>query len=204
MARKWSVYRHVCPNGKKYIGITSRKCEDRWKDGHGYRNNAHFHNAILKYGWENIRHEILFTGLEQGEAQEKEKALIRKEQSNNPAHGYNKSSGGEGKAGFCPTEETRNRIRAKLIGRHRPKETREKLSKAHTGKTLSEEHKKKIRESCAGNNAKRVLCLTTGETYRSATEAAKITGISRSGITACCRGESSSCKNTQWRFIDNE
>lgn len=183
-----------------YVGITSRNCEDRWRKGHGYRNNKHFYSAIFKYGWDNIKHDILFDDLTEYEAKRMEVAWIAMHQSNDPKHGYNQSNGGEGKSGFIPTVETREKIRKKLTGTHRPAVVREKLSSSHSGKHLSEEHKSKIRISCKNINAKQVVCLSTGKVYVSAAEASRKTGISRSGITACCRGEIPFIKNTEWAF----
>lgn len=199
---KWSVYVHTCPNGKKYIGITSRRCEDRWRNGHGYRNNKHFYADIVNYGWDNIKHEIIISVDSKELAHKEEQFLIAFYESTNPLHGYNRSNGGEGKSGFVPTPETRAKIREKLLGTHRPDAVRAKLSVAHSGKHLSDEHKTKIRISCKNINAKPVLCKTTGQVYVSATEASRQTGISRSGITACCRGEMLSCKNTVWAYIE--
>ncbi len=199
---KWTVYAHICPNGKKYIGITSRKPEDRWQNGHGYRNNRHFYNAIIKYGWNNIEHHILCEGLNKKDAQYMESLFIRNAKSNLHAFGYNRSAGGEGKTGFSPTTETREKIRLKLCGTHRPLEVRKKLSEAHTGKKLSDEHKNKIRMSCKNINGKMVYCVTTGELFPSASEASRRTGISRSGITACCRCEMESCKGTVWMYME--
>ena len=51
---------HICPNKKVYIGITSKNVNTRWQNGKGYPNNPYFTNAILKYGWDNIQHIILF------------------------------------------------------------------------------------------------------------------------------------------------
>lgn len=72
----YTVYMHTCPNGKVYIGITNRSPLSRWNNGNGYKNNAHFFNAILKYGWSNIAHEILYDGLSEQEACDAEKRLI--------------------------------------------------------------------------------------------------------------------------------
>ena len=199
---KWSVYKHTSPNGKVYIGITSRTCEDRWRNGHGYRNNKHFHSAIIKYGWDNILHEILAEGIDKETAQRVETSLIEFYKSNNPRYGYNHSKGGEGKTGFVPTQETREKIKKKLTGTHRSEEVRLKLSIAHTGKHLSEEHKTKIRLACKNVNGKAVVCLTTGDVFPSASYAARQTGISRSGITACCRGETPSCRRMVWAYVE--
>ena len=57
MQNNFCVYKHTCPNGKVYIGITSKKPEYRWgKNGIGYKKQPHFCRAIPKYGWGNIKH----------------------------------------------------------------------------------------------------------------------------------------------------
>lgn len=92
---KYTVYKHTTPNNKVYIGITKRPLEVRWNYGRGYIKQEAFFNAILKYGWDNIKHDILFTGLSEKEAKNKEKALIKKYKSNNPKYGYNRTIGGD-------------------------------------------------------------------------------------------------------------
>ena len=72
----WTVYKHTTPSNKVYIGITHMKPEYRWNHGRGYKSNHHFYNAILKYGWENITHEILATGLTQDQAETLEREYI--------------------------------------------------------------------------------------------------------------------------------
>ena len=91
----YCVYKHTTPNNKVYIGITSKNPLERWNNGHGYASNKHFTNAIMKYGWDNIQHEILFEGLTKEEACQKEIELIAFYKSNNCEFGYNRSSGGE-------------------------------------------------------------------------------------------------------------
>ena len=76
MNNNYVVYKHTCPNGKVYIGITCQNPKERWKNGYGYRNNDHFFKAIQKYGWNNIKHEIIYKNLIQQEAEEREKYLI--------------------------------------------------------------------------------------------------------------------------------
>lgn len=63
----YTVYKHTSPNGKVYIGITKLSVERRWQEGKNYKTSNHFNNAIKKYGWDNIKHEILFTGLSRSE-----------------------------------------------------------------------------------------------------------------------------------------
>ena len=91
----YSVYKHTCPNGKIYVGITLMIPTLRWRNGkHGYRHNIYFQNAILKYGWDNIKHEILYSGLTKEEACQKEIELIARYKSNDRRYGYNIDNGG--------------------------------------------------------------------------------------------------------------
>ena len=62
---KWCVYRHTLPDGRYYIGITSQTPEGRWKNGFGYENQRKFFEEILAFGWNNIRHEIIVSGLDE-------------------------------------------------------------------------------------------------------------------------------------------
>lgn len=96
----WKVYMHITPNGKKYIGITGRDTETRWKNGNGYYNHKYFFNAIKKYGWKNIEHTVIFKNLTEEEAKEKEIQLIEKYQTTNRKYGYNLTNGGSGRNGI--------------------------------------------------------------------------------------------------------
>ena len=92
----FTVYRHTTPSGKVYIGITRQNPIRRWRpDGSGYKENNHFWNAICSYGWDNITHEIIASGLTKDEACEMEIALIAEHDSMNPNKGYNGTIGGE-------------------------------------------------------------------------------------------------------------
>ena len=97
--KTWTVYRHITPNGKSYIGITSREnLNQRWSNGNGYKDNNHFFNSIKKYGWDGFDHIILYENLTQKEAFLLEKIYISA--LNTIAHGYNHTAGGEGKC-YC-------------------------------------------------------------------------------------------------------
>lgn len=130
------VYKHTSPDGKVYIGITSKKKpEYRWDHGKAYCKNRHFANAINKYGWKNFKHEILFSGLDKDSACAKEKELIAKYQSNNPAHGYNNSTGGENPAeGTIQSPETIEKRRIALTGKKHVPGTGAAISTAKKGR----------------------------------------------------------------------
>lgn len=94
--KEFVVYKHTTPNNKVYIGITSQPVQNRWgKNGNGYKGQL-FHRAVLKYGWDNIKHEVLFTHLSKEEAFQKEIELIAKYNSTDGRYGYNVSNGGDG------------------------------------------------------------------------------------------------------------
>ena len=92
--QKWIIYRHTAPNGKCYVGQTKQKPEIRWHNGHGYEHNAHFYNAIKKYGWNNFQHQIIESDIiSQDEANAREMFWI--EYFDSFANGYNLTKGGE-------------------------------------------------------------------------------------------------------------
>ena len=93
----WSVYIHIFPNDKKYIGITNQEPENRWgKNGNGYNKQKVMWSAIQKYGWNNIEHKVLYTNLSKEEADEKEKELIKLfETTTRMGEGYNVQEGGD-------------------------------------------------------------------------------------------------------------
>ena len=161
---EYTVYKHTSPSGKVYIGITKRKAEYRWLNGNGYKNHQHFYNAIQKYGWENITHEILFTGLTKQQAEEEEKRLICEYNATNRRYGYNKTYGGE--FGAKHTSETKEKISKKLIayfsneehrkaasermlGKKPPEKTRQKMSESHKS-MMTDEYRKKLSEAKTG------------------------------------------------------
>mgnify|MGYP002514545584 CR=1 FL=1 len=76
--KNFCVYIHTFPNKKVYIGITCQKPKWRWQNGNGYKFNVKLSNAIKKYGWNNISHDIIFSGLNEKEAKQKEVYLISK------------------------------------------------------------------------------------------------------------------------------
>lgn len=83
-----SVYRHITPNGKSYIGQCYGDPNKRWQNGKGYEKQV-FGKAVNKYNWENIKHIILETGLTQREANDKEREYIKLFNSLTSQNGYN-------------------------------------------------------------------------------------------------------------------
>lgn len=133
--RKWCVYIHKCPNGKRYVGITSQEPEKRWQNGFGYKGQI-FYNAIEKYGWDNIEHYIIFTNLTELEACSKEKFLIKYYNTyihSKDSMGYNSSLGGESSCGYIPSDEQRKKHSEFMTGSNNPmygkKQSQESINK---------------------------------------------------------------------------
>lgn len=91
MEENYKVYVHIFPNSKKYVGITRQNIDDRWQNGHGYKKQP-IYKEILKFGWENIEHIVLYENVSREKAQELEIKLISEYNSIN--NGYNISVGG--------------------------------------------------------------------------------------------------------------
>jgi len=108
--KTYTVYIHTTPDGRVYIGSTSQPVRKRWNGGHGYRNNRPFWEAIQRYGWENIKHEIIAELVHPLAAAAVEAMLIRLYRSDNPLRGFNRSKSGRGFKGGKHTEETRQRM----------------------------------------------------------------------------------------------
>ncbi len=109
MVKTWIVYKHVSPSNKVYVGITSQSnIKRRWFRGSGYNRCPIFMKAILKYGWDNIKHQVLFTNLTEARAKNLEKDLIR--HYKNLGVSYNITDGGDGTLGKSCPEELRRRL----------------------------------------------------------------------------------------------
>lgn len=148
MDHNYIVYIHTTPNGKRYVGITSQKPTARFQNGLGYKKSLRFYGAIQKYGWENIRHNILFENLSKEEAEKKEIELIALYKSNNRKYGYNIANGGNTIGTLA--QETKNKLALAHIGTKASAETRKKQSERHIKENLSADTLQKMRESHIG------------------------------------------------------
>lgn len=123
IGKKFCVYVHVFPNNKKYFGITSKRPNARWEGGTGYdkEHQPVMYNAIQKYGWNNVKHIILYEELTFDEACKKEQELIAEFKTNcrryGNEYGYNITDGGEGALGHKGGEKVTKVNRERLLGK---------------------------------------------------------------------------------------
>lgn len=217
----YCVYKHTnLTNGKVYIGITCRKPSVRWgKNGANYASNVHFHNAILKYGWnDGFSHEILYDGLCKEDAEQKEIELISKYQSSDPRYGYNIALGGSAIGSMA--ESTKQKISRANTGKRRSPEARKKMSDVakassqerserftkiraeitpwNSGKTMSEEQIDTIK----GNTYQKVRCVELDTVYKSMSFAARALGLHQSNIYKVCVGKYKTTGGYHFEYVD--
>ena len=86
----YSIYKHTTPDGLVYIGATAQKPKNRWNNGENYKFVPKFYEAIKRFGWDNIQHEVVCEVSSREEAYIKEKEYIEKYKSFDERYGYNK------------------------------------------------------------------------------------------------------------------
>lgn len=180
---KGIIYKYTSPSGKCYIGQTvnenKRKYEHRYnayyEEGKDYENP--FYRAIRKYGWDSFSYEVLNTVYSEN-IEELTNKLDSLEiyyigQYDSYKNGYNQTIGGHG-----------------LRGNNHPS----------YGTKLSEDHKKKLKDSVSKQVSQYTLSGKYIGSYDSAAQASLVTNADSSGIIAVCRGKQHTAGGFQWRY----
>ena len=189
----FTVYVHISPSNKRYVGITSTSVEHRWgRMGKNYSQQPLFWRAIQKYGWDNLEHVIVAEGLSKDEACDMERQLIEQYHSNDRRYGYNLSEGGE--STFCGVKHTKEwnaKISKALMGNRSRRgqrlserersllSTRMRGNNYGAHRNITDDYRKRAVES-QPNRAVIEQYTLDGElvaTYRSVNEAHRVTGI---------------------------
>lgn len=138
-------------NGKIYIGQTTRP-KSRYKEHCTGKEDSLLTRAMLKYGIENFKYEVLET-IDKEQLNTREKYWIN--YYNSYKTGYNQTTGGNQNIKF--SQEARKKMSESKKGRQISEETRKKMSEAQKGKNTwikgrhhSEETRKKISEARKG------------------------------------------------------
>ena len=150
-------------DGKKYIGLTSRKFARRWIEHKYQLNNNKHENPFLQNSWNKHGEEnFIFWIVEICDKEllsEKEKYYISFLSTQSP-HGYNLSSGGM--EGCIFSDETRAKLSASRTGeknwrygKPNSEETRRKISIGNKGKKWSDEGKQNMSVARKGKTVRR-------------------------------------------------
>lgn len=119
----YKIYKYTSPSGGVYIGQTKHSLKVRGhKDGSAYlvidKNTGKYKQeaiakAIIKYGWDNFKKEVLFENLTLDEANEKEAEMIKYYRSIGKC--YNIADGGNGLIGVNETKIKQYSLNGELI-----------------------------------------------------------------------------------------
>lgn len=223
--KKWTVYRHTSPSGKVYIGITGNpNVKHRWCNGSSYKGCPYFYKAILKYGWFNMKHEVLFNNLDKERAEHLEIELIRHYKGLGIS--YNITGGGEGTLGVPCPEERKIKMREQRKGIIPWKAIKASVA-ANKGKKKGPRDRAIVEKARAARLANGKKCTPemvqanidrnldrchpilqydlNGNLiaeYRSVKYAAEIIGASRGSLTSCLSGRPhcKTCKGYIWKY----
>ena len=187
------IYMATSPSGRKYVGITVASLRIRKSNhlSHAKTKKPYaFQKAILKYGIDSFKWEILESTDSYEQAKEQEKYYIK--YFNTRKSGYNRTDGGDGVIGHVSTDEQRRRISQRLLGnkyclgRKLPDEHKENISRAEGGKPIFVYDE-------FGNLIKRFCSLK---------ECATALGAHRANITRTLAGKKISQYNKYFSFDD--
>jgi group I intron endonuclease len=195
------------------------------KYGQNYKNK-YFKSSILKYGWENFEHNILFERLSIEKAKEIEIALIKKYKTTNREFGYNISQGGDTGSGLYGENHPLYGIHklgkdAPNYGKKHSIESKLAMSEAHKkligelnpfyGKHHKEDTKNILRMAHLGKftgsdnpHAKSIINLDTGEIFGTLIECAKKYNLHSSNIVKVCKGERKSTGGFRFSYRNDE
>jgi group I intron endonuclease len=191
-------------DGKCYIG-KSINIPKRWKEHRASLRNGHHHNKHLQKAWDYYGEKSFhFKVLEYAnpkELAELEIAYISKHKAFGE-NGYNFTMGGEGGLlGMPKTKETRRKISEANKGRLHTSEEKAKVSNALKGRTFTDEHRKKIGEANKTSHIKSVLCVETGQVFKSLKEAGEFFKTHSSNIGHACNGRQEKAKGFHFTYI---
>lgn len=197
-------------NNKIYIGFTTEKkgvkerCRKRIAEAK-YKSSrkSYILNAIRKYGADVFSVEQLDTANSLEELKQKEIYYIALYNSTDRNIGYNLTKGGEGNLGLKMSDETKEKIRQKHLGRKDSEETKQKKRYSRKNVDLS-----KAKENCKLHNlktSKRVekfdLLGNSLGIYNSISELKTKENLDRSGISQYLKSEKSKYNMAYKGFI---
>ena len=162
---------------------------------------------------------------------ESERYFINLYKSNNPNFGYNITSGGNGRPGVPLSEETKRKISQSLTGRKLPEDvvakmkgrqlsqdTINKITAKTRGQKRSDETRRRISYAVHKNHSspeyreklaiakitKGVMCVETGEIFRSLVKAGEAVGRNKSSIWEVVNNPNRQSAGFHWVYVDKE
>ncbi len=219
-------------NGKRYIG-QSIDIKRRFWDHRcvSHERNRHLRFALMKYGKENFKYEVL-EECKEDELDEREKFYIEKlNPEYNVLEGGQSSRGGmtdEIKAALSesgkrqwenlPEDRKKQIVSNNLVGPRKghpvSEDTREKLRKANIGKKQSDETIQKRKEAMrikkengwsrdGSCTFKKVICIETGQVFESVKAAASAFGIAPTRISSVLKKRQETTAGLHFKYFES-
>jgi len=196
-----AIYKITSPSGKVYVGqtISFPKRMSAYKNGYA-KGQPRLHNSLSKYGWSShvveILQECAVSELSKQEVYWGTKFDVL------GLNGLNCKIGE--KSNTVQRPEIGLAISASKKGMVFSEEHKKKLSIAHTGKKITKEHHDKLLKAATEAKYKAVICINTGETFKSVKDAAEHFNTKFNNISNVLQGWSkSTCGGLKFKFITN-
>jgi group I intron endonuclease len=172
-----TIYKYTSRvNSKVYVGKTSQELLQRHHQ-HRFGKHSPFNAALRKHGTNNFDLEILVE-VDSAWANFCEMLFIAALRSNDRRFGYNVTAGGEGTIGHHHRTDTKDRIRKKMTGRSVTDDFRKTIGRLKQGNQnclglkRSQKYKDAVRSRMIGNQNARG-CVRSPETLLKMSLAAK-------------------------------
>lgn len=176
----YKVYRLTFPDGRVYVGMTSKNLIKRFGDGLGYIHNCGERMPVAKaiawFGWRNVRISVEAEFDEREKAEEKEKSLISELHACELDKGFNVQTGGKSGCTF------NSAFIKSVSGVRRSPDT--EFKPGHECHTLHP-----------------FMCLENGRKYASRPEAEADLGVKLGHVAEVCKGKRKKCGGYTFRYL---
>lgn len=210
MSSTFGIYKIEGPNGKLYVGSTSRNFYDRLC-AHLCQLRKNKHSSILlqrawnKYGADAFSFSILEEIVEPAKCIERECYFNDLLKCTDSEFGYNISGVNNSRLGHTQSKETKQKISNALKGTSKPAGFAEHLSKTRRGKDNPQFGKKQsldlIKRRTEGN--KRKVIRSDGRIFTSLKEAASAINVPYQGVSNSLR-KGYKCKGFTFKYFYEE
>ena len=204
------IYILTSPSGKQYIGKDSNLPSrvNRHLNGHE-KGCKGIHNAVKKYGKDAFDVQIIrYPYISEQLLNIFERSHIA--ELGSFENGYNGTRGGEGLLGYVASKETRQKLSAAHTGKAISQETRQKFSAIHTGKKVSlktrqklsaahtgKKHSKETRQKISASNKGRTHSKETRQKISETQKGKKVSLKTRQKLSAAYTGRTLSEEHRQ-------
>ena len=104
------------------------------------------------------------------------------------------------------TEEEKLKMSIKATGRRKSDETKDKIRKTMIGENnhfYGKKHTEMAKSKVSEKNSKKVVCLETGEVFKSAAFASHCLGLNSSAVSGSIKGKSKSAGGFHWKYLED-